>query len=172
MASGYHTGWRGSRHRTPCSRGDIRISPPGGAGGGSLGDLCGKLKKTHTRRGTKQHRLVASETKRLPTSLFEEASAGSPGWRGVLEDSAPSGEELPGDGDWNTAREGHSENLRAHEHPAAVGRGRVERRRPNTTNNHFCGEKTSLQEETPTVHKRPGFFELSFKFPPCFQRNP
>lgn len=88
-----------------------------------MGDLSGKWKKAAPRRTKKQHKQVASETKRHPTSLFEEASAGSLGWRGVLEDSAPRGEELPGDGDWNTAREGHSECLRAREQVAGVGAG-------------------------------------------------
>lgn len=107
--------------------------------GWSLGGLCGKLKKTHTRRRRKQHRLAASETKWLPTSLFEEASAGSLGWRGVLEDSAPSGEELPGDGDWNTARKGHSECLGTRKHPRAAGsRGES----PTQGHTHFYGEIT------------------------------
>ena len=60
----------------------------------------------------------------------------------MLEDSAPRGGELPGDGDWNTAREGHSENRGVREHPAGAG---VRGQGPTEPNKCFLSDKTFLQ---------------------------
>ena len=61
----------------------------------------------------------------------------------MLEDSAPRGEELPGDGDWNTDSTGkHSE----HRIVRAWGnRPALREREAHAAEEHFSSEKTSLE---------------------------
>ena len=126
---------------------------------GTLGQkLCGRLEKAwiririRIRIRVEENGLTAFERKRRPTSLFVEASVGSLGWRGVLEDSAPRGEALPGEGDWNTARE-HSENPRA---PGSSGlrAGAVRRGEGHTQlTQQRSGENTSWEGTCQTFIK-------------------
>jgi hypothetical protein len=59
----------------------------------------------------------------------------------VLDDSAPRGEELPGGGDWNTARAHSSENAR---HADTLARGRGQQR----------GSRTLLRDPSGRMHSR------------------
>ena len=111
---------------------------------------------------------MASETKRYPTSLFVEASAGSPGWRGVLKDSAPRGEELPGDGDWKIAKKNTVRPARRRTGWTAWPWRPGERGESCRTEEHFSSEKTSWNRAA-VVPRRLGFVKLALNSCPVFK---
>lgn len=163
MASGYWTGWHSFNHWTPCWR-DEGCSPYG-----TLGQqLYGKLGKAKTRIRIKRNGLMAFETKWYPTSLFVEASAGSPGWRGVLKDSAPRGEELPGDGDWKTAKKNTVRPAQGRTGWTAWPWGPGGRGESCTRLNISVVRKLP-GTELPVVPRRLGFVKLSLNSCPVFK---